>query len=93
MTSGLSHTFPTPVPCAMLAPPGGLLLGYEPVKARLHHTQHPNALPASERCPGQLKSVVSRVCFNSARPVRLRSSARENHSSIAEASRAIVPTA
>ncbi len=28
-------------------------------------------MPTSERCPGQLKAVVSRVCFTSARPGRL----------------------
>ena len=36
-------------------------------------TQHPNSLPASCCCPGQLRSVVLRVCFTSARPVRPRS--------------------
>jgi len=39
----------------------------------LTQTQHPNALPASWHCPGQHKGVVSRVCFTSARPDRLRS--------------------
>ena len=36
-------------------------------------TKQPNALSASWRCPGQHKSVVSRVCFTSARPIRFRS--------------------
>ena len=42
-------------------------------KARLPHTEHPNSLPTSYCCPGQHKGVVSRVCFTSAGPIRLRS--------------------
>jgi hypothetical protein len=38
------------------------LLGYEPFaegrKARLHQTEQPNAMPVSERCPGQRRGVV-----------------------------------
>ena len=58
-------------------------------KLAYNQTEHPNALPASWHCPacvagatsarlrpGQLKDVVSRVCFTSARPVRLRSGMR-----------------
>ncbi len=45
-------------------------------KAYLHRTKHPNALPASWHCSGQLKGVDLRVCFNSARPVRFRSGMR-----------------
>ena len=32
-------------------------------QSRLPLTEHPNALPASRRCPGQLKDAVWRVCF------------------------------
>ena len=41
-------------------------------KDHLHQTEPPNALPASERCPGQPR-VKLRVCLNSPHPVRFRS--------------------
>src|SRR2546421_4193589 len=41
-------------------------------KAHLLLTEHPNALPASWRCPGQHKGAVLGVCFTSARLVRFR---------------------
>jgi len=40
-------------------------------KARLHQTQPPNALPASERCPGQPRMLFN--AFHSQHPVRIRS--------------------
>ena len=56
------------------------LLAYERFsngsKDRLPQTQQRNALPASWRCSGQPAGVVSRVCFNSARPFSFRSSLR-----------------
>ena len=30
-------------------------------EARLHQTKHPNAMPASERCPGQLQEAVRKL--------------------------------
>jgi hypothetical protein len=38
----------------------------------LHQTEHPNALPASWRCPGQPRMLFG-IFFNSQHPVRLRS--------------------
>jgi hypothetical protein len=40
-------------------------------KAHLRQTEHPTSLPASDWFPGQLRGVVLRVCFISARPVRI----------------------
>jgi hypothetical protein len=55
-------------------------LGYERSQwgreVRLRQTEPPNALPASWRCPGQLKDVVWGACFIPARPDRLRSGLR-----------------
>jgi hypothetical protein len=55
-------------------------LGYEPFaegrKARLFQTEQPNAMLASERCPGQHRGVVWRACFIPALPARLRSGLR-----------------
>jgi len=40
-------------------------------KARLHLTEHPSAMPATKRCPGQPKGAVVRMLFQSSVPSSL----------------------